>query len=197
MSSDELAGSFVYNQEEDITFSTEELVLIKANSGKGKSSLLNFIYGINKNYEGEITIGKEKITEEEIKKNQLSYVFQDLKLFEKLTVLENIKIKNQLTDYKTEAEIESLLSKMNLDHKKNSLVGKLSLGQQQRVAIIRALCQPFSFLLMDEPFSHLDEENIEIIISVLKKELEIRKAGLIITSLSDNNYFDYDKVLIV
>lgn len=196
MAQKELEGSMIYNKEE-LVFLKGEKIQIKANSGKGKSSLLNFIYGINKNYEGEITLGKENLFEEELKTKQLSYVFQDLKLFDKLTVFENIQIKNQLTNHKTETEIFKLISQMNLDHKKNSLVGKLSLGQKQRVAIIRALCQPYHFLLMDEPFSHLDEENIEIIVSILNEELELKKAGLIITSLSDNNYFDYDKTLIV
>ena len=196
MAQNELEGSMVYNKEEVVLLQSEK-VLIRANSGKGKSSLLNFIYGINKNYKGKIIVGEGNSSQEKIKKNELSYVFQDMKLFDELTVFENIEIKNQLTNHKTKEEILDLISQMKLAHKTDNLVGKLSLGQQQRVAIIRSLCQPFNFLLMDEPFSHLDEENIAIIVSVVNKELESQKAGLLITSLSDNSYFDYDKTLII
>ena len=84
---------------------------------------------------------------------------------------------------------------MQLTHRRDSLVGTLSLGQRQRAAVIRALCQPFSFLLLDEPFSHLDNSNIKIIVEILNKELEERQAAVIITALDDLPFFEFDKTI--
>ena len=75
------------------------------------------------------------------------------------------------------------------------MVQTLSLGQRQRTALIRALCQPFKFLLLDEPFSHLDEVNTAILVDIIEEELKDRGAGLLVTSLGGNEYFRYDKKL--
>ncbi len=69
------------------------------------------------------------------------------------------------------------------------------MGQQQRVAIIRSLCQPFDFLLLDEPFSHLDKENIKIISKIINEEIKKQNASIILTSLDNEYFFDYDKIL--
>ena len=131
----------------------------------------------------------------ENRRTKLSYVFQDFKLFSELTLWENIKIKNNLTNHKADKEIKVLIERLGLSHKNDQLVKTLSLGQRQRVSIIRALCQPFDFLLLDEPFSHLDEENIKIISKVIDIELENQNAGFIMTTLNNEYVFQYDKIL--
>ena len=192
MSDAELTASDIYLNDH-VTFNSGLFYLIKANSGNGKSSLLNFIYGINSNFSGDISY--EKIDASHLKINKLSYVFQDFKLFEELTILENIQIKNKLTHYKTENEINNLLSKVHLLEKKDTLVKTLSLGQRQRVAIIRSLCQPFHFLLLDEPFSHLDNDNIKILTSIIEEECKKQQAGILLTTLNNEYLFKYDKIL--
>ena len=170
--------------------------LVKANSGHGKSSLLNFIYGSNTSFDG--TVNYNKFNGKNLfdyRRTEISYVFQDLRLFKGLTVFENIQLKNCLTNYKTEDEISDMIDKVQLSHKKNSLVDKMSLGQKQRVAIIRSLCQPFKFLLLDEPFSHLDNKNISIITKLVSSEIDKQQAGLIMTSLVDTKSFAFDKML--
>ena len=122
-------------------------------------------------------------------------MFQDFKLFNELTLLENIKIKNNLTSHKTDNEIDFLIDRLGLSHKRNQIVKSLSLGQKQRVAIIRSLCQPFDFLLLDEPFSHLDEENIKILTEIIDEEIKNQKAGFILTTLNNEYLFQYDKIL--
>jgi putative ABC transport system ATP-binding protein len=194
MSEAELAASDIYLQEK-VVFKKGEKYLIKANSGHGKSSILNFIYGSNLNYDGSITFSEEFDTIFNLRKTKMSYVFQDFKLFSDLTVFENIQLKNKLTNYKTAKEIDGLIAEVLLEHKRNSLVKNLSLGQRQRVAIIRALCQPFDFLLLDEPFSHLDSTNIKILITILNKELAFRNAGVIVTALEEINYFKFDRII--
>lgn len=195
MSRNEIISSDIYLQE-NVVFEKEKKYLIKASSGHGKTSLLNFIYGSNFNYDGEITYtsyNQDQVFK--LRKKSISYIFQDFKLFPDLSVFENIQLKNELTYQKSIDEINSLISLVGLKHKRDSLVKTLSLGQKQRVAIIRALCQPFDFLLLDEPFSHLDTKNIEIITTIINEEIEHQNASLIITSLGSSYFFKYDKIL--
>ena len=196
MSATEIAGSEVYLQE-NILFSKGNKYLIKASSGHGKSSILNFIYGNNFNYDGEILYNNSfnKNDVFDLRKSNLSYVFQDFKLFDELSIFDNIILKNKLTNHKTATEIETLLTRVQLSHKKDALVKNLSLGQRQRVAIIRALCQAFDFILLDEPFSHLDKENIKILTKIINEEVGKQQAGLIITTLNNDYYFEYNKIL--
>ena len=194
MSELEVSGSDIYLQNE-IIFQKGKKYLLKANSGHGKSSILNFIYGSNLNFDGNIEFednNNDSILD--IRKLKLSYVFQDFKLFSSLTLWENIKIKNNLTNFKTDSEILSLIDKLGLIDKKDQLAETLSLGQRQRVSIIRSLCQPFDLLLLDEPFSHLDESNIEILTTIINQELENQKAGFIMTTLNNEYLFKYDKI---
>ena len=194
MSESEVSGSDIYLKK-NINLESGQNYLFKANSGSGKSSILNFIYQSNENFEGTIQYKniryKNKI---DIRKKFISYVFQDFKLFGNLSVWENIKIKNNLTVHKTDEEILDLLNKIGLSEKKDSLVNKLSIGQKQRTAIVRSLCQPFKFLLLDEPFSNLDEDNITIITKILNNELENKAAGLIVTTLNNKYLFSYNKI---
>jgi putative ABC transport system ATP-binding protein len=195
MSELEVSGSDIYLQNQ-IFFEKRKKYLLKANSGHGKSSILNFIYDCNKNYTGKIIFeGNEDDSIISVRIKKLSYVFQDFKLFPKLTLWENIKIKNNLTNFKTDQEILNLIDKLGLSEKKDQLVETLSLGQKQRTAIIRSLCQPFDFLLLDEPFSHLDESNIEILKDIINHELENQNAGFIMTTLNNEYLFKYDKIL--
>ena len=195
MSESEVSGSDIYLQNE-IVFKKSNNYLLKANSGHGKSSILNFIYACNKNYTGKIIFeGEKHYSIISLRRTKLAYVFQDFKLFSKLTLWENIKIKNNLTNFKTDEKILILIDKLGLSQKKDQLVETLSLGQKQRVAIIRSLCQPFDFLFLDEPFSHLDERNIEILSDIINKELEDQNAGCIMTTLNNEYLFQYDKIL--
>ena len=71
--------------------------------------------------------------------------------------------------------------------------GELSYGQRQRVAIIRALSQPFEYLLLDEPFSHLDDENTQKACTLIETALAKNNAGLILVSLGEKYFLKYDK----
>lgn len=196
MSGDEIPSSDIYLQPE-VTFEQGQCYLIRAQSGQGKTSLLNFIYGASFSYDGKITyndaFSKKDVLRYRIDK--LSYVYQDLRLFPTLTAFENIVLKNKLTLYKTEAQINSLIERVGLSHKRDSLVQTLSLGQRQRIALLRALCQPFEVLLLDEPFSHLDDSNTAILREIIEEELQARNASLLLTSLEDNDFFLYNKKL--
>jgi ABC-type lipoprotein export system ATPase subunit len=71
----------------------------------------------------------------------------------------------------------------------------MSIGQQQRVAIIRCLCQPFSFLLLDEPVSHLDEQNNQIVASIIMEQARLQGASIIATSVGNNIKISTDLTL--
>lgn len=70
-----------------------------------------------------------------------------------------------------------------------------SYGEQQRIAIIRSLQQPFDFLLMDEPFSHLDENNRQIAMELIEEECTARKASIVLADLKQIEYFKADKII--
>ncbi|MDR1866623.1 MAG: ATP-binding cassette domain-containing protein [Bacteroidales bacterium] len=183
----------------EVIFRKDENSFISAASGSGKTSLLAYIFGERTDYSGEIWFDTREINSlkphewDTVRQYGVSFIFQGLRLFPGLTVLENIAVKNLLTGYKTCEEILYLVEMTGLADKKDEKAGKLSFGQQQRVAIIRALCQPFDFLLADEPFSHLDEANIEIISEIITRELQQQKAGMILCSLGPKYPFHYQQ----
>jgi ABC-type Mn2+/Zn2+ transport system ATPase subunit len=80
---------------------------------------------------------------------------------------------------------------LEIDNKWNQVCGLLSMGQQQRVAIIRALCQPFEWLILDEPFSHLDEVNTQRCLKLINEQTDAMQAGFVLTSLGDSHQFSY------
>ncbi len=176
-------------ESDPVIFSKGKFVSIVAGSGKGKTSLLSSIYGIRKDYRGQILIdGKDSSEFSEktwsvYRKNHLSYIFQGLELFDELSALENIKIKNRISGFKSEEEIRLMAEQIGILPYLSRKVGILSFGQKQRVAIIRALCQKMDILLADEIFSHLDKESSAIVFSLIKSELEKQNAGLLMTSL--------------
>lgn len=174
---------------QNITFTRDSISLIKAASGTGKSSLCSYIFGYRQDYQGLILFDQKNIkqfTEKDwnhIRTTELSIVFQELRLFEELSAWDNIQIKNKLTGYKTKKEITHLFERLGIEDKLHTPIGKLSYGQRQRVAFIRALCQPFHYILLDEPISHLDSHNSKELASVLLEETTKQQAGIIVTSL--------------
>ena len=88
-----------------------------------------------------------------------------------------------------------MASRLGISNKLNNQVKTCSYGEQQRIAIIRALQQPFEFLLMDEPFSHLDENNRKIATALIEEEAAKRNAGIILADLKRVEYFKADRIL--
>ncbi|MDD7717507.1 MAG: ATP-binding cassette domain-containing protein [Bacteroidales bacterium] len=185
----------------NVEFERGKHYLISAESGTGKSSLCSYIYGYRIDYSGVMQFDGTDIRTLsvdqwcDVRKNHIAYLPQDLRLFPELTAIENIQLKNRLTNFKTEKEIISYFERLGIPEKVNSPVGKLSIGQQQRVAIIRALCQPADFILLDEPVSHLDETNNAIVAQMVTEEAARQGAGVISTSVGNNVKISVDKEL--
>lgn len=128
----------------------------------------------------------------DIRQQSISILFQDLKLFGELTAFENVVIKNSITNTKSELEIKSLFEQLGIDDKLNTRADRMSFGQQQRVALIRALCQPYKFLILDEPISHLDDANSDIMRDIIVQDASDRGAAIIATSIGKHMNIDYD-----
>lgn len=94
-----------------------------------------------------------------------------------------------------EKEILSFFEQLGIADKINVKAGKLSFGQQQRVAFIRALCQPFDFLFLDEPISHLDDDNSRIMGELIIAEAKAQGAGVIATSIGKHIELPYNHIL--
>jgi len=181
---------------QSITLERGKRYLISAESGTGKSSMCSYIYGYRQDYSGTIAFDGQDIltlTVEqwcEIRQRHIAYLAQEMRLFGELTALENVELKNRLTGFKSREEIRRLFEAMGIADKQNSPVSKLSIGQQQRVAIIRTLCQPCDFILLDEPVSHLDDENNRIVAHLIQDEANRQGAGVIATSVGNHLKID-------
>ena len=187
----------------DLIFEKGKSYLVKAASGRGKSSLCSYIYGLRKDYLGRITFDEQdlnNISEKEwnlIRQNSLGILFQDLRLFDELNAIENVMVKSNLTACKGRDEIVSMLKELGLGNRLEQPIRMMSFGQQQRVAFVRMLCQQADFLLLDEPVSHLDDDNARVMAQMLRRETERNGTGLIITTVGHDLPYDYDKTLIL
>ena len=188
--------SDVWNKE--VEFEKGKFYLIEANSGTGKSSLCSFIYGYRNDYQGKIMLDGEDARQYKVaqwvklRKKHLSLLWQELRLFPELTAMENVEIKNKLTGYQKKKKILEWFEMLGISDKVDAKIGQMSFGQQQRVALIRSLCQPFDFLMVDEPVSHLDDTNAEIMGRIMMEEARKHGAGIIATSIGKHIDIDYD-----
>lgn len=176
-------------------------ILLNASSGKGKTTFTTTAIGLRRDYEGSILYGNRNIqsfsTDDwtDVRTNQISVVFQDLQLFPKLTVAENLRIKNSLTDTFSEAELKQMLDQLEIGNKWEQECGLLSMGQQQRVAIIRAMAQPYEWLIMDEPFSHLDVDNAKRCMNMIHERTVGQNSGFVLTTLGDSHGYSFEQEL--
>lgn len=193
--------SEIWNQQ--VSFEKGHLYLVEADSGKGKSTFCSYILGYRHDYTGQVMFDDHdtkdfKVSDwVQMRRSHISHLFQELRLFPELTALENVNIKNSLTGFKTESQIKEWFEMLGIGDKLNSKVGRMSFGQQQRVAMIRALVQPFDFILADEPISHLDDNNSRIMGEVMMKEAREQGAGVIVTSIGKHMDLNYERRLML
>ena len=186
---------------QNIGFNKGKTYLVEADSGQGKSTFCSYVMGYRHDYEGKILFDQQDIIQYRVKewtdvrRLHISCLFQDLRLFPELTALENVEIKNQLTQHKSKEDIVSWFERMGIADKMNTQIGLMSFGQQQRVAMIRALVQPFDFILADEPISHLDDQNAEMMGVIMMEETQAQHAGVIVTSIGKHMDLKYDQII--
>ncbi len=184
-----------------LTLERGQKYLIEAMSGTGKSSLCAYLIGYRTDYEGTICFDGTPTTQfssvqwTNLRRVVLSHLFQELRLFPELTALENVEIKNRLTHHKPLSWITQTFERLGIGEKLHAKVGRMSFGQQQRVAFVRALAQPADFLLLDEPVSHLDEGNAHIMADILQEEMRATQPAVVVTSIGKHLPIAYDHTL--
>lgn len=186
---------------QDLTLEKGKKYLVEADSGMGKSTFCSYLIGYRHDFTGELFFDNRKSTDftpkdwTQLRQRHVSSLFQELRLFPELTALENVQIKNRLTNFATDDQIDEWFNRLKISEKRHEKVGVMSFGQQQRVALIRALAQPFDFLLADEPVSHLDDGNGELMGQLIAEEAARQGAAVIVTSIGKHIPLDYDKTI--
>ena len=186
---------------QDLTLEKGKKYLVEADSGMGKSTFCSYLIGYRHDFTGELFFDNRKSTDftpkdwTQLRQRHVSSLFQELRLFPELTALENVQIKNRLTNFATDAQIDEWFNRLKISEKCHEKIGVMSFGQQQRVALIRALAQPFDFLLADEPVSHLDDGNGELMGQLIAEEAARQGAAVIVTSIGKHIPLDYDKTI--
>mgnify|MGYP000836417359 CR=1 FL=1 len=174
----------------DLTITREEFVSIVGKSGSGKSTLLNIIGGLERPTSGEVQIEGTNLFDMKdtsrtiFRRKHIGYVFQFFNLIPEMTVYENICLPSYL-DHKDPDEdfIQTVMEKLGIYEKKGKYAAELSGGEQQRVAVARALSLKPSILLADEPTGNLDNNNAWEIMKLLE---EINSKGTTVIVVTHN-----------
>ncbi|HRZ42603.1 MAG TPA: ATP-binding cassette domain-containing protein [Bacteroidales bacterium] len=184
-----------------VVLSRGNAYLFRSQSGRGKTSALAFIYGLRTDYTGNLAYDGTSLRMlrhtdfARFRREDLSVVFQDLRLFRQLTAWENVMLKRQISSRVSKSQTEELFALLGIEKLMHRKAATLSFGEQQRVAVIRAMVQPFSFLLLDEPFSHLDEINTALAVNLMLQKVKEQGAGLILTSLGPDYGIPFHQTL--
>jgi thiamine transport system ATP-binding protein len=150
----------------------KEVVAILGQSGSGKSTLLDIVAGFVEPSSGSISLDQKDLLGLAVEKRPVSILFQANNLFEHLSVQKNILlgVSKVLKDSIAEIEkVEAILKEVGLEAFEHTIASRLSGGQQQRVALARVLIRREPILLLDEPFTGLDEKTRVEMLDLVKK----------------------------
>lgn len=185
----EVASLFKFNH---LSIPANEKVLIFGPSGSGKTSLLHLIGGLWKPTRGEVLCGGTNLaalSDDELshfRREKLGFVFQKMNLIEHMTCAENLDlVRNQRGE-----SADKVLQKVGLQEKLSVRAGSLSLGEQQRLAVVRVLLQNPQVILADEPTSSLDEANAKKVMELLLETSQRKTLIVVSHDTRLQKYFD-------
>lgn len=175
----------------NLSVAAGEFVVVAGSSGSGKSTLLSVLSGLDKPDSGIVRLASVDITplsEDElapIRNELIGFVFQSFHLIPSLTAIENIQFPAELKrDDRAKEKARELLDRVGLGHRVKNYPSQMSGGEQQRVAICRALINEPKIVFADEPTGNLDSENSEGIIEILSDLHSQSKTTLVIATHS-------------
>ena len=161
---------------------------LEGSSGTGKTTLLHLIAGILRPDKGRVAIEGEDLTgmdeagRDSLRAHKIGYIFQTFNLLQGYTALENVLVAMSFAGEPDLALAESLLKRVGLERRLHDRPGQLSTGQQQRVAVARALAKKPALVLADEPTGNLDQENAAGVLALIKETAREAGAGLLLVS---------------
>ncbi|WP_121627895.1 thiamine ABC transporter ATP-binding protein [Poseidonibacter antarcticus] len=174
------------NTKETYTYNLEvkesEIIAILGQSGSGKSTLLDLIAGFIDPLSGSILLDQKELLSLSVEKRPMSILFQNHNLFEHLNVQKNILLGLGRTNADDKKAVSNILKKVGLEKFEHTLSSQLSGGQQQRVALARVLLRNEPILLLDEPFSGLDEQTKIIMLDLVKNITQEHKLHTIMVT---------------
>ncbi|MGL5688093.1 MAG: ABC transporter ATP-binding protein, partial [Weissella cibaria] len=173
----------------DLDFELGEFVSILGESGGGKSTLMNIIGGLDREFEGQVTIDGQVLDHKKEKqldayrRGTIGYIYQAYNLISHLTVLENVLVSLEMTTLSQKEKVAratELLTKVGLQEQIKKHPNQLSGGQKQRVAIARALASDPKVIIADEPTGALDGKNTAEVLEILE---DIAKDGKLVIAV--------------
>ncbi|ERF49517.1 ATP-binding cassette domain-containing protein [Staphylococcus arlettae] len=163
-----------------------KIYAIQGPSGIGKTTILNIIAGLTQPDSAFIKIGNKTLTDTKveqqvkIQKRNIGYLFQDYQLFPHMTVLQNLTFMTPMSQH-----ITQLMQKLNISDLVKQYPATLSGGEAQRVALARALSTKPDLILLDEPFSSLDDLTKENSMSMVRTIFELWQIPMIFVTHSN------------
>lgn len=175
-------GKKVIIENYNLQVDNQDFILIYGASGSGKTTLLNLIGSLEKPDRGNVEYIYDKVYNTKkkynyIRKNYVSYIFQNFALLQGETVLNNLMFalkESKLSKSEKFQMIDEELKKVNMHSRIKSYIYELSGGEQQRIALVRAVLKPHKVILADEPTGNLDKENVRIVMDYLR---QLNEAG--------------------
>lgn len=174
----------------DLAFDRGEFISLLGESGGGKSTLMNIIGGLDRNYDGDVIVDgvaqkrKKEKDMDNYRRDTIGFIFQSFNLISYLSVLDNILISLKMTNL-SEKERQNraieLTKQVGLYEHRKKNPSQLSGGQKQRVAIARALASDPEIILADEPTGALDSQNTKEVLALLSEIAEAGKTVIVVT----------------
>ena len=178
-----------------------EQIVLRGESGGGKTTLLHIISGIVTADSGSIKLDGTELTKfseatrDRIRADKMGYVFQTFNLLPAFTALENVRLGMTFARKKMNAERgKELLNKVGLSDRMHYLPSQLSVGQQQRVAVARALANKPRLLLADEPTANVDPSNQKRIIDLIKDVCRDESVAILLVTHSDEIAHRFERI---
>lgn len=177
--------------DKNITWNSGEIIVIRGESGRGKSTLLRILYGLEHRYQGRLIWGGSAIEPFRIKpwpilrRKHLSVILQDFYLLKELNGWQQLQLIPGAQKAWQKSIIEEYCQELSIADCMERPLATWSKGQQQRMAIVRALASPADWILADEPFSHLDQNNTQKAVSLILQHCAQKKCGWILTHLDE------------